>query len=863
MSKLCKHISCLTLLLLVAFLKMPAQGLPSLGVAKEIQRGTLPDGIQYYLVTNPAKKGFADFALVQRGLRDPEQARTALRELPHFNNRKPYRFLADNGIGYGEEGYISLPADAALYRFQDVPTHQQNVADSTLLLLFDIASTYRKPQAIIISGDIDPARIRERMGLLSMMVPTLDNTYKGEVYQWNPRDTATLLLSLNTTEDVAAINAIFNTERLPRESMDSPQALISQAYAAQLGQIVRERVERSFRKGGIPLAGFRYRFQDSAQGPGDERHSLTVYTSESRLDDATQQFAAILAALDRDGAGMAEFQDAKDHLVSEAKRHAGGRRLTNAEYLDKCVSNYLYGGNLASEATLSNFIVSRRLSDERELALFNGYATALLDSARNLALRFDVPDRGREPAGLLQSFERGWSIRADEQDFKANFGDTLTLFQPNSKNRVRLRGEVAEPISGGKLWTFSNGIKVIYKKLASEGEFHYALMLRGGVAEVPGLQAGEGAFVGDMLALSDVASLSAADFHGMLEANGVSMDGAATLSDLRITGRAPKSKLPLLMRALLSLADERHPNPEAFAYYKSSEKLRIDMEALSPRDVNSLMDSIIRPNYFYTPRKEASRLRDDLPQRAEQYFASVFDKVGDGILVFTGDLDEDVLKKELTRTLGDFRTEKGYSQRPRVESRFASGSVTCTAESAPGVVGGGERGVHVAMSADIPFNLDNYMSFHVACALIRRQLTAALADHGAYAELSTHPELFPAERLTLYLNCRPCRESGLPEGISPDEPEALLDAVREVTRSLEQLPVPAADLKAYKDLLLSEMESRLNDPETLIEDVLVRYSEGKDVVTGYKAAIQRVSAASVTDIIKRLREGAEVEYVII
>ena len=55
MSNLCKHISCLTFLLLAAFLKMPAQGLPSLGVAKEIQRGTLPDGIQYYLVTNPAK----------------------------------------------------------------------------------------------------------------------------------------------------------------------------------------------------------------------------------------------------------------------------------------------------------------------------------------------------------------------------------------------------------------------------------------------------------------------------------------------------------------------------------------------------------------------------------------------------------------------------------------------------------------------------------------------------------------------------------------------------------------------------------------------------------------------------------------
>ena len=41
---------------------MQGQELPTLGVAPEIKRGSLPDGIQFYLVTNPAQKGFADFA---------------------------------------------------------------------------------------------------------------------------------------------------------------------------------------------------------------------------------------------------------------------------------------------------------------------------------------------------------------------------------------------------------------------------------------------------------------------------------------------------------------------------------------------------------------------------------------------------------------------------------------------------------------------------------------------------------------------------------------------------------------------------------------------------------------------------------
>ena len=48
-----------------------------------------------------------------------------------------------------------------------------------------------------------------------------------------------------------------------------------------------------------------------------------------------------------------------------------------------------------------------------------------------------------------------------------------------------------------------------------------------------------------------------------------------------------------------------------------------------------------------------------------------------------------------------------------------------------------------------------------------------------------------------------------------------------------------------------------------MEDVLIRYSEGKDLMTDYKGAVQRVSAASVKEILQILSGGGEVEYTII
>ena len=855
MRKLFKHISCL--LLLSSSLMMHGQGLPSLGTAPEITRGSLPDGIQFYLVTNPDRKGYADFALVQRGRRDLSEPRELLRELPHFGDRAPYRFLAENGIGYGPEGFISRPADATLLAFHDVPTHNESVADSTLLMLFDIAAAYRKPQAVIICGDIDAAKIRERMGLLSMMVPALDYNYPGIAYQWTPSDSLSLLVSQQAGREVAAINVIYRSQRLPRAFMDTPQPLIMQAYAEQLGRIAGRRIEQRFRAAGLPLAGLRFRYQNSAQGPEDERNTLTVYTAAQQLDSALRCIASVLGGLDRDGASLEEFLEARDWQVAEARRE-GARKLRNDEYLERCVASYLYGAHLASGNMLSAFIGAHRLDDARELALFNGFARALLDPAHNLTLRLDLPGTDVDRDALRQAFSEAWTAPA------GNVAGIAPLPErPVSAKRIRLSGDAAEPLSGGRLWTFSNGMKVIYKKMNTPREFCYTLMLRGGVADVPGLKAGESAFVGDMLALSRVAGMSGAEFRERLGASGISLQTTASLSDLRISGRAPAAELSRLMQALLWLADEREVDAEAFAAYRREEALRRDREANSPRDVNSLMDNILRPDFFYPERKQLDCLAKDLPARAEQYFASLFDKVGDGVLLLMGDLEEEALKKELTRTLGAFRTEKRFSSRPRVEDRFATGTVSRTEESAPGVIGGREIGVNVVRSAAFPYTLDSYLSFQVACLLIRQRLAGALAEQGAWAELTGRLELFPSERVSVYINCHPCPESGLPAGVRPGGSGDLLDAVRSVTRRLDALEVSDADVRAARATLLKELELRYAQPETLMEDVLIRYSEGKDLMTDYKGAVQRISAASVKEILQILSGGGEVEYTII
>ena len=189
--------------------------------------------------------------------------------------------------------------------------------------------------------------------------------------------------------------------------------------------------------------------------------------------------------------------------------------------------------------------------------------------------------------------------------------------------------------------------------------------------------------------------------------------------------------------------------------------------------------------------------------------------------------------------------------------------MTYIVESGAGLVGGGEIGVNIGMSADIPYNIENYMAFKMAEAVIHKEITKALAPLGAYLEISDRLEVFPVERLSLYINCRPCRGEGLPLSLEAADPLKMLEAIRPVLSSISDVKIRPGELKAYKEVILNSYKADLQDMEKLVDKVLVRYSEGKDLVTGYKAAVDGVTADSVKKILSLLRGGAEVEYVII
>ena len=156
-----------------------------------VRHGVLPNGMKYYLVSNPSVKGFGDFALVQKtgtancldtsGLNPVHIAKSALTSLPRLGNVSPQSFIIRQGATPSEDGFVTVGPDATVFRFNDIQVGRgQAVVDSVLVLLMDItdrisaapdSSILRKwyapaDQAVIVAGDIDSKSVAQCLRML-------------------------------------------------------------------------------------------------------------------------------------------------------------------------------------------------------------------------------------------------------------------------------------------------------------------------------------------------------------------------------------------------------------------------------------------------------------------------------------------------------------------------------------------------------------------------------------------------------------------------------------------------------------------------------------------------------------------------
>jgi len=829
---------------------LAAQELPSLGKAQEITVGELPNGVSYYLVSTKSLPGFADFAIVQPSRPASSDPRHDLESLPHFRDRKPWRFLADIGVRYGQRGYIRTQRDAVVMRFEQVPVSDTPAADSVLLMLTDITMESPYRQAIVISGDIDVKAISERLRILSMTVPERLDCESAYSYEWHPHDSAAVTTA---TGPVGSVRITYRSPRTDPGLMNTIQPVMSKVLASEFDVVLRQRIRAAFSSAGIPLADYRYSYIGSDNTAGDELFVISADTAPDRLYDAVEVIGGVLSELDRGGVSTEETVFARSIVNSASGRDSGNATLSNTEYVDKCISAYLYGANLASQTSLNALFQGRRLDINRESELLSRYISATLSPTRNLHIhaRSNVKPCG---STILERFDKGWKEGFRAQADIPSQEDTLLLKQ--HKGKVKVRSTATDAFSGGKMWTFSNGVSVIFKKTADKGAFYYGYMVRGGWTDIQGITGPESAFASDVAGLQKVCGMSGEHFRNMLAMNGITLDCEVLMSDIRYTGKAPRERLSLVLKTIQALGLEQEPDTEAYSRYCPEEAVRLTRDRFAASGIRAGLDSAMSPQYRYAKGQMPGIPGDDFPLRMGSYIATKGMSTNNATIVLAGDLDEAATYRMVSQMLGGFapgkervaRPRPGYPVRECWSTTFATG-------------GWQDKGVTVAMSALWPFTADGNSLLRLCSAALEAELSRSLAGKGYRFSVSADAELLPAEMVALYVYCYPVIPGGLPESVRAVRPAEALDAVRGAVNRLASGDI-SPEVVARAKAAVSGSDKASSASTALLRDfILYRNSLGRDIGTSQGARAAALGAADIQAMFAAL-DGCKCEFAV-
>ena len=582
--------------------------------------------------------------------------------------------------GFADCAVVCKSDQTMLLRKHNLMTADPERVDSTLLAMVRAVAATGCPAeyAIIACGDLSASEVMMKVKYMSLMVnagPEPDEV----VYPEGEQTAVSFREEVDAFNGVSTIVAEWTSPRTPGRMMNTTQKAIYDKSVYELGHISCDRLEMQLKGLGIEVIDMALRHKSSLESTAEEAFELYVKVYTHHASAAADALKETLGVIDAHGAYASELRLAENAYMNYLTKVSADH--SNAAYFNRCVSAYLYNAPLISPEGLIDFHRSKNISDGLRESVFASISSALIEM---------------EPGEYHKPEERYIEV-----------SDTLAL--PVMCPKMMLRSFRKDHMSGGVLWTFMNGFKVVYRKMPTKGKTYYSLAVNGGYGSIKGRGADEG-YLSDYLDSCYISGLKSDYFADMLQLAGVTMNAKLNFSNVIISGEAQDGKIDLMMKSLLAVVNER-----------------------SSRD--PLFD------------KMASGMND-------------------GVLVIVSDMEEYRIRKQMAMYVGGFQTQKSVSRRVNVNSRTVNALHHDDTGQMPG-------GVSLTASLRMPVTLENCVTADMAAFILEYGLMNELADHDVTVDVSHSLRIYPEGTYNVKVEIRTKDGSDIDAGMLKDIRSAL------------------------------------------------------------------------------------------
>lgn len=792
-----------------------AQNLPALPQDSKISKGTFPNGVNYYVASSDRTASTAGFALV---IKNSDSQPLDVLDTPsrRLNGKTLRDFLKYNDIASDGCGYVTTSSDAVKIVLPEVQIPNGTALDSLLLIVTDLTDRVlsmtdsegaklfsNSDCAIIVAGDVNAKTVVEDLGAMQLMIPASSAP---------KRETAcpAAVGMLPEYEDTPeGLTVTYSFDRIPDALMGTIQYAMIRKMVGQMTAVLRDKMLRIAEAEGTAVPALKVRYISSGDSQSAERLSFHVHSDST---DSTGAKAALMRGLYDMSEGAISKDEAvlstKTYLRSLQRRAESGSRSNN-EYISLCTSSFLYGTPLSSYEQLLSFNSSRPINDTLEMKILRRFSSAL--TAKDTVLRSYMVRGKVDSAGktaVAESPER-FSTMLD-----VNLNDTLLL--PSAADRKKFSAKVrTEPLSGGEMWTFSNGVRVIYKRMQTNGRMYWNVSLNGGYGMIPAMDEQKAEKIPALLKSNmRISGIPMDKFRYIAQCQDVRIYPEIDFSVMSIMGESSTSSIDLFMKSLLGIVND------------------------SSFDLTSVTDSTSALSVI-------------------DYMDSRFSRMNDGVIVVVGSEEPDALRNRILPYIKAMRTSVALPPRRIPHESEVRRSSTVVNTDLDCMV--------TDMYADINLTAENYYASALAGMIVQKRLKSLLSDTGMNVDMYWKFSVRPSDcfRIKFYVE-----RSEMPEAVvtSCGETDSLrisesYNAARKFFDSFPDIKPSDSELAAFKKVLINNHKRMRNSPSYWRETLVRRYVDAKDFETKAEDKINAVTADKVQNILNQMASGARIETV--
>lgn len=759
--------------------------IPNLKIEKAIVKGQLDNGVRYALWPDATFKNCFTISLVQKD---------SLCFLEKFNSAR--KISAVDSVFY--RAFVST-RDAVI-------AHPDQVGcDNTL---------------IFVTGDFKKEDILARMQHLSVALPSHTSEWKrADRPAWE--DTPPALQAVETAGGHAMLTYTLYPPAIDESHNATIIPTIVERSWTMFGIIAERRLECALEAADIPYGGISARFR-MAKGL-ENRHVFTLKTVIEKKDVpcAAALICRVLEDLHQGQAGESEVEAASsNYLFGRFDRQL--RPVTASAQALRLFNAYLYNNDLASDREKTEFFTSKKYFPSEDKKRFDRFA------ARSVRVPSCYTTTDGEIRISLDNLPptKGPAL---------HFADTMGF--PGKVKACKVARTITEGTTGGSMFFFENGTRVIYKRTACGKRVYFTCVFDGGFSL---LEKPEGAaWMKDIFFAGRVNGYRTKDFLSLLAAGGIDLRFAASHSALTLEGSCPEQKVSSLLKALIVLTGHWKMDEKDWNYATRCALIPFYQDDLQRTRLQ--ISRKLHPNYVWDLDKSDVSPTTESLREVAKIIRSSFRSAQNATLFLQGEIAERRVLFKLRQFMDLFPVDV-KSGNSHLETMLTVSGTTIVGDVAP------EKPIWIASSFNYPTGLDQQLVKEIALEMAQSQLRTNLAPLKIRCRVDEQINYQPVENVELFI-----RLSG--SGIEA------LRIVNETLRELGNGKVPEAAFKRAVADILARSQAQETSPFYWNEIIFNRFVYGKDYHNRVKDRLGKLTREEVSRFCAQWARAGRVEYV--